>query len=260
MNYIPLFYYLSNNFGDAMSHYLTAKISGKQPVLLDRNDDALKYMVTGSILNNDIKNAIVWGCGVAWSNDKIPAKTKILAVRGKLTGELCKKQGVAFDEVYGDPAVLMPMFYNPVRNVQYKLGIIPHYVDLKIVYDKLGMNDEQLKQIGIKIINPLDDVESVVDQIVQCEKTISSTLHGLITAHAYGVPSLWTKFSNGIGGDDFKYLDYLSTTNAAEKKFCDLRSALDIAMIKNICDNVTIPVVSYTESIDKLYNACPFKK
>lgn len=265
MNYIPLYYYLSNNFGDAMSHYIAGKISGKQPLLVDRNDECLKYMVTGSILNNDIKNAIVWGCGVAFSNDIIHEKTKIVAVRGRLTGELCRNQEIPFDEVYGDPALLMPRFYNPMLkrkgvHKKFKLGIIPHYVDAKIVMDSLGVSDEVLKLMGIKLINVLDDVESVVDQIFDCEKTISSSLHGIITSHTYGIPCSWTKFSDSIGGDDFKFLDYFSTTDIENKGFLDLREGLSLNKITDIADNLKIKKVTITENLDLLFNACPFKK
>jgi len=260
MNYIPLYYYLSNNFGDAMSHYLAKKISGKEPVLLSAHEESLKYMVTGSILNNDVKNAIVWGCGVANSNDRIIPKTKIAAVRGRLTGKICREQGVHFDEVYGDPALLLPRFYNPKRNIKYKLGVIPHYADLKIFFDSIGHSAEQLESMGIKVINVLDDVETVVDNIIQCEKTISSSLHGIITSHAYGVPSLWTKFSDGVLGDGFKFLDYFSTTNIHKTGFYDLRSGFDLKKIIDVAEKGQIPHVSITENLDILYNACPFKK
>lgn len=260
MNYIPLYYYLSNNFGDAMTHYIASKISGKQPVLLDVNDPNPKYMITGSILNNNVPCAYVWGCGVAFSDDIIPLKEKIYAVRGKLTGELCKKQNVPFDEVYGDPALLMPRFYNPKKEKKYKLGIIPHYIDLKRVFDVLKVSDEDLKKVGIKIINVCDEVESVVDQIASCEKTISSSLHGIITSHAYGVPSLWTKFSDNIGGDDFKYHDYFSTTNVTEASFCDMRHEFNIDDVKNIADNIHIEKTEIKVDLDLLYNSCPFKK
>lgn len=260
MNYVPLYYYLSNNFGDAMSYYIAKKISGKQPILLDKDDEDLKYMVTGSILNNDVKNAVVWGCGVAWSDDVIHDKTKILAVRGRLTGELCKKQEIEFDEVYGDPALLMPRLYTPKNNKKiYKIGIIPHYVDLKIVFDNINVSEYELGLRGIKIINVCDEVESVIDQIVSCDKIISSSLHGLITSHAYGVPALWTKFSDKIGGDDFKFLDYFSTTDIIDDSFCDLREGFNLDSIKEIISNVKIPKTVIKEDLNLLYNACPFK-
>ena len=260
MSYIPVYYYLSNNFGDAMSHYITAKISGHQPVLLEVNDPNPKYMLTGSILNNDVANAYVWGCGVAFSNDVIPAKTKIYAVRGRLTGELCRKQEVPFDEVYGDPALLMPRFYSPNKEKKYKLGIIPHYVDLKRVFDVLRISDSDLQKLGIKIINVCDDIESVVDQINQCEKTISSSLHGIITSNAYGVPCQWTKFTDKIGGDDFKYHDYFSTTNVKEVSFLDLRHEFNVEDVKHIANNMDIEKTIITEDLDLLYNSCPFRK
>lgn len=242
-----------------MSHYLTKKISGKQPVLVDRNDECHKYMVTGSILNNDVRNASVWGCGVAWSNDRIPAKNKIYAVRGYLTGELCKAQNIPFDEVYGDPAILLPFIYPSFfRKISYDIGIIPHYVDMKIVYDKLGYSEEELNGMGIKIINPLDDVETVADDINKCRKIISSTLHGIITSHAYGIPALWVKFSDGIGGDDFKYKDYFSTTDKSNTNFVDLRTHFSLDVIKEFISQ-EFEKTTITVSAKELFSNCPFK-
>lgn len=55
-----------------------------------------------------------------------------------------------------------------------------------------------------------NDYKSVIDQIVQSKLIISSSLHGVILADAYGVPSVWYR---GLGKDiDFKYLDYYAST------------------------------------------------
>ncbi len=216
--YIPAFWYSSNNFGDNLTHYLIKKISNRTPVLVERNYPCEKIMVTGSILNNDVPNAIVWGCGLAFSTDVVPPKKQILAVRGKLTGEILKTQGVEFNQVYGDPCLLLPRLYNVDVPKTWKLGIMPHYVDTKLVYDKLGINDAELASHGIKILDIMSDVEDVVRQVKSCEKVISSTLHGLIVCDAYGIPSEWVKFSDNIGGDDFKYLDYYSSINSSKEK------------------------------------------
>ena len=55
-----------------------------------------------------------------------------------------------------------------------------------------------------------NDYKSVIDQIVQSKLIISSSLHGVILADAYGVPSVWYR---GLGKSiDFKYLDYYAST------------------------------------------------
>lgn len=261
-NYVPAFWYSSNNFGDALNHYIIKKISGKTPVLVEANDLCEKVMCIGSILNNNVENCIVWGAGLAFSTDKVTQKKEILAVRGKLTGELLKGQGIKFNEVYGDPCLLLPRLYNidVPEKYKYKLGLIPHYVDTKIVYDKLGMNDSELEKYGIKILDIQSDIENFVHQVKSCEKVVSSTLHGLIVSDAYGVPSEWVKFSNNIGGDDFKYADYYSSINSSKRNFVDFRGDnLNLnALINNYSSNHTPNNLDI--DLDKLWNACPFIK
>jgi hypothetical protein len=45
-------------------------------------------------------------------------------------------------------------------------------------------------------------------QILACEHILSSSLHGIIVAHAYGIPAVQVQFSDRIFGDGVKYHDY----------------------------------------------------
>lgn len=55
-----------------------------------------------------------------------------------------------------------------------------------------------------------DNYESVIDGILQCDKVITSSLHGIILAESYGVPAV---FFRGLDKDtDFKYLDWYHST------------------------------------------------
>jgi pyruvyltransferase len=51
----------------------------------------------------------------------------------------------------------------------------------------------------------------VIDQILQCEKIVSSSLHGLILADAYRVPAYWLQVGERQSGDQFKYEDYFGS-------------------------------------------------
>ena len=53
----------------------------------------------------------------------------------------------------------------------------------------------------------------IIDEINSCQVIISSSLHGIITCHAYNIPCLWYKFSEKIVGDGIKFADYFSSVN-----------------------------------------------
>jgi hypothetical protein len=65
------------------------------------------------------------------------------------------------------------------------------------------------------LIDPQGPVDLVLEQISSSETVVASSLHGLITADAYGIPCIWAaaryKF---VGTGDFKYQDYQSSRAA----------------------------------------------
>ncbi|MFD1079906.1 polysaccharide pyruvyl transferase family protein, partial [Longispora fulva] len=67
------------------------------------------------------------------------------------------------------------------------------------------------------------DVEATTKEILECEKVLSTSLHGLIVAHAYGIPAVWVKMSDKIFGNDIKYADYLESVglNNYEAEFVE---------------------------------------
>jgi pyruvyltransferase len=90
------------------------------------------YVSIGSILHFSDKNSIVWGAGFISKDSycKVPPK-KILAVRGPLTRKKLIEQNIECPKIYGDPALLLPIFYHPKIKKKYEIGIVPHYVDQK---------------------------------------------------------------------------------------------------------------------------------
>ncbi|SDW86264.1 Polysaccharide pyruvyl transferase [Lutibacter oricola] len=256
-NIINLFWWSSKhfenksqeNFGDAVGPYLIKKITGKNvrfihPKKRKWNQKISKVLVTaGSILGQIDKNCIVWGSGLIIKDTKVP-KATFLAVRGPLTRKHLLKQGCTVPEVYGDPAILLPQFYQPKTRKKYKIGIIPHYVDYDVVHNWYK-NEKDI--LVINLLN--DDIEAIIEQIVSCEKTVSSSLHGIIVSHAYHIPSCWVKFSENIFGDDIKYYDYFESVNIFNVKCYSLKKM-----------NTTLGLLSYefntcdTSKIDEICN------
>ena len=56
-----------------------------------------------------------------------------------------------------------------------------------------------------------NDVVRTTNEILECECIISSSLHGLIVPHAYGIKALWMKFSDKLSGDNTKFYDYFES-------------------------------------------------
>ena len=53
----------------------------------------------------------------------------------------------------------------------------------------------------VKIIDVTEPIQNVINYILECEMTISSSLHGIIVSHAYNVKSMWIKLTDKIGGE-----------------------------------------------------------
>ena len=213
---INLYRYMGNNFGNNLSMYITRKMSGQEVVCPPKGEPI--YATIGSILEWIPPNSIVWGTGYMREHSRVPKRAfTIHAVRGKLTRELLIKQGFECPEVYGDPALLCPRYYTPKTIKQYTLGVIPHYIDVDLVDEYRG-NPETL------IINMRDSVEKVIDDIHSCERILSSSLHGLIAADAYGIPAKWIKLSDRVVGNGFKFRDYFS-----------VRGEVDLDKLMGVC-------------------------
>lgn len=197
-------------------------LSGKQNILI----------TVGSIIDLYTNpNCDVWGSGIMYRNNQI-YNANFYAVRGKHSQVRLGELGYKVPEAIGDPALLMPLVYTPKSKKKYALGIIPHFLHYDETVKKLDSDQ-------ILIINLLDDIEKVIEEVNACEKIVSSSLHGIIIAHAYGVPALWVWLSKGrIGGDDIKFADYFSSVEIEEyqcftidnaiydQKYCDAANVI----------------------------------
>ncbi|MUP41800.1 polysaccharide pyruvyl transferase family protein [Gramella aestuarii] len=248
------------NYGDLLSKYIVEKISEKtvewvQPKKqswFKRNKK--NYLSTGSIIHHATEKSVVWGSGII-DNDQLISKATFLAVRGPQTRKYLLNFGYECPEVYGDPALLLPSIYNPNLPKRFSLGIIPHYQDYEMVREAYKNNSE------IKVIDLMtNDIESVTDQILVCERTISSSLHGLIVSHAYAIPSLWVKFSNKIFGNDIKYYDYLQSVNVEFYEPIKSESAKGLREWMVLIESYpNLPRTKDIENIkEKLLESCPF--
>lgn len=244
---IYAYWCLSDNFGDKLTPYLIEKMTSNKCIWSPPNSDILKYAVTGSILNWDMVNSVTWGTGIANKDDTI-GTGKIVMVRGEISKYRAILSGAENIEV-GDPALLLPRYYKPKKTKKYKLGIFAHYIDTDIIAYNIKLPED------VVLIYALDDIEKIIDTICSCERVISSSLHGLIVADAYGIPTKWVKFSDRILGDGTKFMDYYSSIgHDIGTKCIDLRQAITLGgMLAVECDLKEMKI-----DLDKMINCCPF--
>jgi len=279
-----LYYWPGANFGDVLNKYLFEKVFR---VRFNYSSDiwAVDYYAIGSILEYNsldtvmckisfikqlfllkkIKLSKLTILGSGFLNCSDEHKIKFLRnmdfkiVRGKLTENYLKKYGFLTKNVLlGDLGLLCSFMVDKIDK-KYKLGIVPHYMDLNspVIYDvykKYGKD----KCI---IINVQDDVETVISQIAACDNIISSSLHGLIVADSFNIPNLWfentLKYHNSKSNDmlRFKFRDYYSIYGINEIEPINILDIIDLDtnMIINLY-NVNYNLVKRKQQ--ELYDYC----
>ena len=210
-NEIKMMHKAKENYGDMLGKYLVEKISSKKVTWVFPKHFSVYnyfqpiYATIGSILAHVNENCIVWGSGII--SQTIPVKkAKFLAVRGPQTRKYLIGLGYDVPEVYGDPALLLPNYYHPEVAKKYKFGIVPHYNDYKAM-SQLYVNQDDVLVIDLMT----NDIEAVTRQFLQCEKVVSTSLHGIIVSHAYQIPAVWVQFSDKLFGDGIKFQDYFES-------------------------------------------------
>lgn len=153
----------------------------------------------------------VWGTGFI---SKLSTTARIpttgidyRAVRGELSRRVLEgKLGRPLDVPTGDPGLLASRLFTESVPKAHHLGIIPHFRE---------RDDPQFRELArlsddSVVIDLTGDPLSVIREIASCEQVISSSLHGLIVADSFGIPSLHVKVTDQVNGDGFKFADYYS--------------------------------------------------
>lgn len=272
------------NWGDDLNYYYLRELTGR-PIVMYHNFKIAKwfrlknYLCIGTLLdavNYSNEQTVVWGSGVSGQERSFLHPEKILAVRGPKSKEFCDRYGVPCPEVYGDPALLLPLVYQPpfygckvpLERVKcktpkecekddsftraehnythesavthsthkYALGIIPHVVDL---YHPVieEIREKYADEILIIDLAHYKKWTDVIDQICSCERILSSSLHGLIVSDAYQVPSCWIELTGNISGGYFKYYDYASSVNRVFSNPICIEKITDIADVVDHSDS-----------------------
>lgn len=196
------------NFGDILTPYILSKYMYDVKFVRWNMIEDADVISVGSIARLAKKGISVLGSGILSRYENLDPAANWVWVRGPITRTRLIECGGECNEIYGDPALLLPRIYNPTVEKTHKVGIIPHHIDYEIVKSKYPTH----KVINLKT----DNVEDVIKDILSCEKIISSSLHGMIVANAYNIPAAWIIISKLVG-DNTKFYDYAMSANAEIK-------------------------------------------
>jgi pyruvyltransferase len=169
-----------SNFGDLLNPLLVSWFSDVEVVWAPAA--TADVIVCGSVIEHlppEGYRGILAGVGKMYEESDAAVrlrKATVLALRGPLTAK-----GVPGDYALGDPGLLAnELVGHPDK--QYNLGIVPHWSDHVLEHR------HEFKGFEPRIIYPTGDPLDVLSEIGRCRKIVSSSLHGIIVADAFGIP------------------------------------------------------------------------
>jgi pyruvyltransferase len=206
----PILYWYSNkNFGDYLSKIIVEKMAGCPVKGASLSETQPILFAVGSILRKAREGDIVWGSG--FREDPLLEARKyhsldVRAVRGPRTRQILLQMGIKCPEVYGDPALLLPYLFPEYKKQEpiYEYIVIPHHSESKLFGDYKN------------VVYQTEPWYQILDKVLKSKLVISSSLHGIIVAEAFGVPARLLKIS--WNEKLLKYQDYYEGTG--RPNFC----------------------------------------
>lgn len=193
-----------NNFGDLLGPMVVRGLlarAGRDP----GSPPSQRLLAVGSILHLARPGDVVWGAGrngrIADSEHRTDG-LDVRAVRGPLSQEWLLERNVECPSVFGDPALLLPWLRPDLVECS---GIKRHTVTFVRHIDDRPTWGRR----GVHTVSARADVERVLRSIVQSELVVSTSLHAVIVAEAFGIPA---RSIRNASEPEFKFADYFLAT------------------------------------------------
>lgn len=191
------------NVGDYLSIIICQYMLSRCKLTLDTSVNITKHLYTvGSIIQGGAQNAVIWGSGLKHGASdfgklaRLTRKLDIRLVRGPETRKALILNGYECPKLYGDPAIVMPLIYQPKETEKKDYLVILHHNTNRNILNSITPVTNNYKEF--------------IDSIYNSKLVISSSLHGIILAETYGIPAilLTDRETNNM----FKYNDYYYST------------------------------------------------
>lgn len=237
------------NFGDELMGYLLAHIAGLDCVF----DRKMRFIGIGSTARFARDRTLLWGSGIIRRDEVIRTQPQCLAVRGPLTRQTLFYNNIECPEVYGDPAMLFPLFYAPKLPKSVKTLIVPHFKHTNLMEQHADFDYADLQ------VRSITDIETIIDTIIKAPCVLTSSLHGFVFCVAYGIPvSVFQREDKAIGGDNIKFEDFCMGVGLEPITIHTLKSD-DEKSLKALSDQAKIytPNWSPLPLLQSLYDVYP---
>ena len=229
------------NLGDLFGPHLASSLlalhrkSVKTVSIFQKKLDGNSIALVGSILQalrdafirNPRSTVTVAGCGLMRMVDpqslrSVLPRMRLSFVRGHLTAEVFSKV-TKTPRVITDPGLLLSDLHSPAREHAEKkdIGFVVHSVDR----DHFAANFPSYKD---DLIDNYSSYPQMVEKMSEYRSIVSTSLHGVIFAHSYGIPVTAVKMGDRVWGGDFKFADYYSSFGHAFKGRPYLASEADL--------------------------------
>jgi hypothetical protein len=207
------------NFGDDLTPWL---LPAYGVVPLHRLPQHALLAGVGSVLEflpPEFDGAI-WGSGLMSDAPHPLPRARVLAVRGALTRD---RIGATGEVPLGDPGLLVSSrIHRPAA--RWDVGFVPHgHHRSHVGFAALAASP------GSRTVNVHQSARRAVREIAACRMIITTSLHGLVTADAFGIPAAWTTLDPPLGGGDFKFRDYESAVTPGRTRHVPWTEGLPLA-------------------------------
>jgi hypothetical protein len=209
------------NAGDIFARNLVSHNYNGAKALNTNNGPRL--LCVGSIAHKLAAGDVL--CGIGCKDTPMPEvdpqSVLIHGVRGPITAEALHKAGfdVSTIQWHGDPGLQIAKMLKPISAKRGRVIFIPHYRERGILRDKIPA--------WMHMVDIDNDPLAVGREIMRAELVYSSSLHGIVFAHALGRPVVMVepatkepllKFEDYFLGVGLNKPSYLKSIEEADKR------------------------------------------
>lgn len=225
------------NFGDVLSPVIVAAYTGGSVKAVPCSWPGRRLVAIGTIGHiQRFGNAMFWGTGFGSAEGDFrvargfrrPSFTKLsaTALRGPFSAAMFSAEGLKAPSVFGDPGLLVPHLWPALRpKTCHELGVFLHVSEVthkaldaksKPEFHRYAVPPDLAQAVVVRntyVPASMVGLKAKLEEILACKRILSTGLHALVLAEAYGIPCAAFDIHAGSSGlmapeDDTQPLDH----------------------------------------------------